>query len=71
VTNVLQLNKILRDEVEVSLTFVGFLVFHCPLKSDAVETIRMLNDSSHRVSHVWTHFIVAFSRCFVVYHDHR
>ena len=50
-TDVLQLNKILRDEVEMALTFVGFLVFHCPLKSDAVETIEMLNDSSHRVGY--------------------
>lgn len=29
---------------------MGFLVFHCPLKSDAVETLKMLADSSHRVS---------------------
>ncbi|KAI0696646.1 endoplasmic reticulum Ca-transporting P-type ATPase [Cytidiella melzeri] len=43
-----KINKFPRDGVETSLTFVGFLVFHCPLKSDAVETLRMLNDSSHR-----------------------
>ena len=30
--------------------FAGFLVFHCPLKGDAVETLKMLADSSHRVS---------------------
>ncbi len=36
--------------MESSLTFAGFLVFHCPLKSDAVETLKMLADSSHRVS---------------------
>jgi cation-transporting ATPase 13A1 len=36
--------------VESGLRFAGFLVFHCPLKEDAVETLRMLADSSHRVS---------------------
>nr|XP_019003040.1 cation-transporting ATPase 13A1 [Kwoniella mangroviensis CBS 8507]OCF66501.1 cation-transporting ATPase 13A1 [Kwoniella mangroviensis CBS 8507] len=43
-----QINTIQRDEVESKLTFAGFLVFHCPLKPDAVETLKMLNDSSHR-----------------------
>ncbi|KAI0079207.1 endoplasmic reticulum Ca-transporting P-type ATPase [Panus rudis PR-1116 ss-1] len=43
-----RINKLPRDEVEKSLTFAGFLVFHCPLKADAVETLRMLNESSHR-----------------------
>jgi cation-transporting ATPase 13A1 len=38
-----------RDEVECKLDFAGFLVFHCPLKPDAVETLKMLADSSHRV----------------------
>lgn len=37
-----------RDEVETGLTFGGFLVFHCPMKPDATETIKMLNNSSHR-----------------------
>ncbi|QRW07471.1 endoplasmic reticulum Ca-transporting P-type ATPase [Ceratobasidium sp. AG-Ba] len=37
-----------RDEVETGLKFVGFLVFHCPLKPDAVATLKMLADSSHR-----------------------
>ena len=46
-----QINKVPRDDVEASLNFVGFLVFHCPLKADAVETLQMLNDSSHRVGH--------------------
>ena len=44
-----QINKLTRDEVESGLTFAGFLVFHCPLKSDAVESLKMLIDSSHRV----------------------
>ena len=38
-----------RDEVERDLVFGGFLVFNCPLKDDATSTIRMLNESSHRV----------------------
>lgn len=37
-----------RDQVESDLTFAGFLVFHCPLKQDAVSSIRQLIDSSHR-----------------------
>lgn len=37
-----------RDHVESELTFAGFLVFHCPLKADAVSSIRQLVDSSHR-----------------------
>lgn len=44
-----QINKLSRDQVESALTFAGFLVFHCPLKPDAVETLKMLVDSSHRV----------------------
>lgn len=39
-----------REDVESKLTFAGFLVFHCPLKADAVESLKMLADSSHRVS---------------------
>ncbi|TCD66868.1 hypothetical protein EIP91_000766 [Steccherinum ochraceum] len=43
-----KVSKLTRDTVEQSLTFVGFLVFHCPLKADAVDTLKMLADSSHR-----------------------
>lgn len=43
-----KINKFTRDAVESSLTFAGFLVFHCPLKPDAIETLKMLIDSSHR-----------------------
>lgn len=43
-----QLNALTREQVESDLTFAGFLVFHCPLKPDAVQTIKDLNDSSHR-----------------------
>ncbi|KAL1411623.1 putative cation-transporting ATPase 1 [Vanrija albida] len=44
-----KINNIHRDEVESGLEFAGFLVFHCPLKPDAVETLKMLADSSHRL----------------------
>lgn len=43
-----QINHVHRDQVESDLTFVGFLVFHCPLKPDAIATLKMLADSSHR-----------------------
>ena len=45
---ILQVNVIPRADVECDLDFAGFLVFHCPLKSDAVEVLKMLADSSHR-----------------------
>ena len=47
----LQINKLPRDQVESDLQFVGFLIFHCPLKPDAVETPKELGDASHRVNH--------------------
>ncbi|CAK7894186.1 endoplasmic reticulum transmembrane helix translocase [[Candida] anglica] len=40
--------KVTRKDVESKLHFAGFIVFHCPLKEDAVESIKMLNESSHR-----------------------
>lgn len=43
-----RINKLAREDVESKLTFAGFLVFHCPLKPDAVQTLKMLADSSHR-----------------------
>ncbi|KAK4688093.1 manganese-transporting P-type ATPase, partial [Tremellales sp. Uapishka_1] len=43
-----KINTLARDVVECDLQFAGFLVFHCPLKPDAVETLKMLADSSHR-----------------------
>ncbi|EDO17605.1 hypothetical protein Kpol_1061p30 [Vanderwaltozyma polyspora DSM 70294] len=42
------IDNLQREDVEERLTFDGFLIFHCPLKSDAIETIKMLNESSHR-----------------------
>ncbi|KAF5309972.1 hypothetical protein D9619_010464 [Psilocybe cf. subviscida] len=43
-----KINKLHRTEVESNLTFAGFLVFHCPLKPDAIAALKMLADSSHR-----------------------
>ncbi|PWN52150.1 endoplasmic reticulum Ca-transporting P-type ATPase [Violaceomyces palustris] len=47
-TNANAINNLSRDQVESGLEFAGFLVFHCPLKPDAVSSIKQLNDSSHR-----------------------
>ncbi|CAK9682862.1 unnamed protein product [Candida parapsilosis] len=46
-TNV-NVNKVKREEIESKLHFAGFIIFHCPLKADAIDTIKMLNESSHR-----------------------
>ena len=37
-----------REDVERDLEFAGFLVLHCPLKPDAVESLRQLSDAAHR-----------------------
>lgn len=44
-----RLNALKREEAECNLIFAGFLVLQCPLKDDAKRTVRMLNESSHRV----------------------
>jgi manganese-transporting P-type ATPase len=44
-----KINELKRENVEAGLAFAGFLVLHCPLKDDALEAVRMLNESSHRV----------------------
>ena len=44
-----RINDLKREQVECDLHFAGFLVLQCPLKSDAIEAVRMLNESSHRV----------------------
>ncbi|OQE07865.1 hypothetical protein PENVUL_c012G01543 [Penicillium vulpinum] len=44
-----RVNNYVRDEVESELIFAGFLVLQCPLKDDAIKSVRMLNESSHRV----------------------
>ena len=43
-----KINNLKREEVEANLTFAGFLVLQCPLKEDAMSSVRMLNESSHR-----------------------
>lgn len=43
------LHSYVRDDAESNLKFCGFLVFHCPLKKDSAESIKALNDSSHKV----------------------
>ena len=43
-----KINNLKREEVEADLTFAGFLVLQCPLKEDAMSSVRMLNESSHR-----------------------
>ena len=43
-----KINNLKREEVEADLTFAGFLVLQCPLKDDAMSSVRMLNESSHR-----------------------
>ncbi|KAJ9129987.1 Cation-transporting ATPase [Coniochaeta hoffmannii] len=44
-----KINDLKREKVEEGLTFAGFLVLQCPLKEDAKQAVRMLNESSHRV----------------------
>ncbi|RAR09727.1 cation-transporting ATPase 4 [Stemphylium lycopersici] len=44
-----RVNDLKREQVESELHFAGFLVLQCPLKPDAVEAVRALNESSHRV----------------------
>lgn len=42
------ITKVKREDIELKLAFGGFIVFHCPLKDDSIESIKMLNESSHR-----------------------
>jgi cation-transporting ATPase 13A1 len=44
-----RMNSLKREEMECDLKFAGFLVLQCPLKDDAKQAVRMLNESSHRV----------------------
>jgi manganese-transporting P-type ATPase len=44
-----KINDLKREEVEKNLHFAGFLVLQTPLKDDAIQAVRMLNESSHRV----------------------
>eukprot|EP01113_Clastostelium_recurvatum_P029917 TRINITY_DN3621_c0_g2_i1.p1 TRINITY_DN3621_c0_g2~~TRINITY_DN3621_c0_g2_i1.p1 ORF type:complete len:520 (-),score=137.05 TRINITY_DN3621_c0_g2_i1:49-1533(-) len=38
-----------REDAEKKLTFVGFVLFTCPFKPDAIQAIQMLRESSHRL----------------------
>ncbi|PVI01915.1 cation-transporting ATPase 4 [Periconia macrospinosa] len=44
-----RINDLKREQVECDLHFAGFLILQCPLKDDALQAVRMLNESSHRV----------------------
>lgn len=67
-----KINKLSRETVECDLVFVGFLVFHCPLKEDAVETLKMLADSSHRVTFLNQFFLRMYvtKRRWTVHYDY-
>ncbi|KAL0265677.1 UNVERIFIED_CONTAM: hypothetical protein PYX00_011391 [Menopon gallinae] len=39
----------IRDEIEKELTFVGFILYECKLKPDALSTVRELTSSCHKV----------------------
>jgi cation-transporting ATPase 13A1 len=43
-----EINDLSRDSVESNLIFAGFIVFTCPLKDDAISSLKELNESSHR-----------------------
>lgn len=68
---VIQINKLHREDIESQLTFAGFLVFHCPLKPDAIETLKMLSDSSHRVRSEGYRENLKLTETVAVHHDHR
>ncbi|WFD45088.1 putative cation-transporting ATPase 1 [Malassezia psittaci] len=46
--NANSMRNLRREDVECDLKFAGFLVLHCPLKDDAVQSLKQLNDSAHR-----------------------
>ncbi|KAI7862416.1 HAD ATPase, P-type, family IC [Spinellus fusiger] len=43
-----KIKDVSRESVESDLYFAGFIVFTCPLKEDAIEALKELNESSHR-----------------------
>ena len=44
-----QLRELSREDVESGLTFGGFAVLQCPLKSESEPALRMLKESSHQL----------------------
>ena len=59
------------EQVGNTLRFTFFLIFHCPVKEDAVETLRVFADLSHRVSHKMTVISSYMYHLLAVYHDYR
>ena len=45
-----QVRELVRDQVEKDLTFAGFVIISCPLKSDSKAAIKEVLHSSHGVS---------------------
>ncbi|XP_069051808.1 endoplasmic reticulum transmembrane helix translocase isoform X1 [Lepisosteus oculatus] len=44
-----QVREVMRETLECSLQFVGFMVVSCPLKSDSKAVIREIQNASHHV----------------------
>lgn len=42
-----ELKQLKRSDVESQLSFAGFLIFECPLKSDSASVIKELKESGH------------------------